>query len=300
MRIQKHKLPCCICGAYEPETLYRDELNDTAPAVEYNFTPDTRKTYAIAKCRQCGHIYTDPMPLLDDVYQDSEDEVYSQHREQREKCFRKLAHPLWREFPSGDLLDIGCATGILLDVMAERYRTFGVEPSAWSRTQCAPRHHVAASLDAFAGQTFDIITLLGVIEHIYTPQTLIADISRMLRPGGLFLVYTGDIDAWLPRLLRKKWWWYQGMHLHYFSKKNLSRLLGLHGLRTIRTLNMPLYFKVESLSKSLSRYETLHRLVHPILSLPVINNLMVPMPISGELLLVARKEASTPRTCSQG
>jgi len=42
------------------------------------------------------------------------------------------------------------------------------------------------------------------------------------------------VDAWLPRLLGKKWWWYPGMHVFYFSLNTSKAMLDKCGFKVIR------------------------------------------------------------------
>ena len=76
--------------------------------------------------------------------------------------------------------------------------------------------------------------LIGVIEHFEDPVRELRLIHRVLKPGGLFVIYTGDVDAWLPRLLGKKWWWYPGMHVFYFSLNTSKAMLDKCGFKVIR------------------------------------------------------------------
>jgi SAM-dependent methyltransferase len=289
MKIAKYQVNCCICGSQEYDPLYPDELGDASPAVEYDFTADTRKTFAIVSCRTCGHIYTNPMPVIDDTYEESHDEVYQSTSKQRTKCFEKIFDMIQKYHTSGNLLDIGCATGLLLDVASSKFNTYGVEPSTWSRGQCNKKHIMYSSLEEVDDVRFDVITMLGVIEHIPDPDALMSVVAKRLNPGGIFVVYTGDVEALLPRILKKRWWWYQGMHLHYFSRRTLGMLLKKHNMNIVQSGNMPLYFALSSLSTSLKRYPALHAMISPVLELPIVRDIHVPMPLNGEMLLVARR-----------
>jgi SAM-dependent methyltransferase len=138
--------------------------------------------------------------------------------------------------------------------------------------------------------------LFGVIEHLEDPGREIATIAQALKPGGLLVVYTGDRDAWLPRLLGKRWWWYQGMHLHYFSRHTLERLLCESGFAVVRQGTYVVYFQLFSLAKSISRYKT-GRLVVPLFRLPGLRNRMVGLKLPGEMILFARR-SSLDSNCS--
>ena len=109
-----------------------------------------------------------------------------------------------------------------------------------------------------------------------------------LKPGGLLVLYTGDVDSWLARLLGKRWWWFQGMHTFYFSKKTCISLLRSCGFDVVKTDRHSLYFELHSLGTSLRRY-SIGSVLYPIFSAPLIKNIMVRLSLSGEMLLYAVK-----------
>lgn len=229
------------------------------------------------------------MPFFRDVYEESDNSVYNKYHTQRVKTFTKIYDAVKSHGGAGRVLDIGCATGFLLDVFRSGFQTCGVEPSVWSRGKCSPVHDVRPSIGDFSGERFDVVTLLGVVEHLQHPEDMIAAISGMLRKGGLFLIYTGDVEALLPRFMGKKWWWYQGMHLHYFARRTMTKLLSVHGLDVVSHMNMPLYFSLESLGVSANRYDALKRIFSVLLSVPMLRDVTIPLPLSGEMLLFCRK-----------
>jgi SAM-dependent methyltransferase len=291
--IPKRQVPCNLCGSERFAILYPDELGDVAPSVDYNFSPQTRKTFQIVRCDSCGLIFTNPMPSLESVYEETRDETYLRSRAQRLRTAEHVVEQIRRFRPDGTLLDIGCATGILLDAASRHFAVEGIELSRWAREEAARRHKVydqplgALKLD----KQYDVVTLMGVIEHFEDPTREILAINRALRPGGLFVLYTGDADAWLPRLLGKKWWWYQGMHLFYFSRRTCSALLDKCGFDTHLVATHRTYFQLFSLAVSLRRY-WIGTALEPVMRLPGLRNVMIPLQLSGEMLMFAQKRSA--------
>lgn len=136
---------------------------------------------------------------------------------------------------------------------------------------------------------FDVATMWGVIEHLDHPRRELASVHDLLQPGGTLFLYTGDRSALIPRLLGKKWWWYQGMHIQYFSRSTLSRLLNDIGFSVVAVRRLPVYFSLASLGQSLNRYRVAAPIVWALNRLPN-EHLLVRITLSGEMLIVARRD----------
>jgi SAM-dependent methyltransferase len=288
LEINKRLIACNVCGGRDHVELYPDEVGNRSAPTDYGFSPETRKTYRIVRCRSCGLIFTNPMPSLIASYEGQVDETYLASQRQRYVTARRAVRKILRFKTGGRLLDVGCSTGIFLDEASKHFDVEGLELSRWAAARAAKKHMVhQVTLDKLdAGKPFDVVTLFGVIEHFEDPKAELANVRRLMRPGGLLVIYTGDVDAWLPRLLKKKWWWYQGMHFYYFSHDTLSRMLVDLGFEDVRYDIHTVDFELGSLAVSLNRY-SVGRLLNSILTLPGLRNISVPLRLSGEMLLFA-------------
>lgn len=89
----------------------------------------------------------------------------------------------------GRVLDIGCGIG---DLLAFRPNTVGVDINpklvAYCRTRDLDAHEMPIDQLPFDNATFDGAVLDNVLEHILEPQPLLAEVHRILRPGGTLLV----------------------------------------------------------------------------------------------------------------
>ena len=106
-----------------------------------------------------------------------------------------------RPFEGLRLLDIGCGGGLLCEPMARLGASVvGVDPSEKNiKTAMVHAQEQGLLVDyrvgtaedlAAAGEQFDIILNMEVIEHVNDPRAFAATCSRMLRPGGLMFVAT--------------------------------------------------------------------------------------------------------------
>ena len=282
---------CGACHSTSFHERFPDELGVNSPTLDYAFSPHTRKTFRIVECDNCGHQFCDPMPNLESGYEDTIDFTYLSTKEQRTKTAKSSLKILDTYLRSGSyLLDVGCNAGFFLDVASKRFDVEGIELSNWSADLASKNHQVhrqpLSSLHFTA--KYDAITLFGVIEHFSDPSLEIAAAFQALRPGGYIFIYTGDRNAILPRLLKKKWWWYQGMHLQYFSKSSLRQLIERTGFDYIHSSRFPLFFSLNSLSTSMNRYPLL-RPISKILASRLLNSIHIRISVSGEMMLIAKK-----------
>jgi SAM-dependent methyltransferase len=141
--------------------------------------------------------------------------------------------------PSGRLLDVGCAYGFFLQEAKPFFDLSGIEIA-----QDAAEHCRRSGLNVLTGQaeggilrelgTFDIITLLDVIEHLPSPRETVALLAQHLNPGGLLVVTTGDFGALSARLAGRRWrLMTPPQHLWFFSQESMRRMMTSLGLISI-------------------------------------------------------------------
>ena len=192
----------------------------------------------------CGLVRQNPQPRSADLvqaYQEVEDERYEEETSGRLETFSRALADIEQHEPSGRLLDVGCHTGIFLDVARRAgWATTGVEPSRWSAERARARGlQVFDGTLADAGlaeSSFDVITMWDVIEHLAEPVEELKRAHRLLRPGGLLAVSTMNVETWFPRLLGRRWPWYMQMHLYYFTPRTLNQMLKLAGYEPVEAV----------------------------------------------------------------
>lgn len=166
----------------------------------------------------------------------------------RRAIIRKLIHavPGVHSARQGrDLLDIGCGTGANLPMLA---REVGVKGSvtaldysplalqfAAHELNHLPEESKRITLlrgDAtrlpFADNSFDLVTMLDVLEHVEDDLAAVREISRVLRPGGAFVL---SVPAY------QKLWSAHDEALHHFRRyeyADLQSVLHQGGLQVRR------------------------------------------------------------------
>ena len=182
----------------------------------------------------------------------------------------------------GRVLDIGCAFGFFLDVASENgWETYGVEISEYAARHIGDRHNVSIgelSEAKFPDNSFDLITLWDVIEHVANPPELLAESHRILKEDGLLFVNLPNKDdlflkvkSTLYRLMGGRAIRLRGHfthHIYYFSPRTIERLLSQCGFRIVK-----MELRVEDLiingeeSISMSAKGALKRLCHIVMTM---------------------------------
>jgi SAM-dependent methyltransferase len=247
------------------------------------------------RCHVCSHAYCCPIPEhIGDNYRDVVDEEYLKHATSRKLAAEAVIAVIYRLVQSGRLLDVGCATGDLLEAARDRqYLAEGLELSEWSSQIAAGKGFIIykeylASLAERLPNHFDVITLMGVIEHFAEPAEEMNSICKLLKPNGIVVIWTGDVNSITSRALGRKWWYWQGQHIQYFTHASLKRLVGLCGLSHLKTNIYPFVATFETISNSLRRYRshrTLRQLIRPLFGLKQVWYIRLP----GEMLFIAKK-----------
>lgn len=136
----------------------------------------------------------------------------------------------------GRMLDVGCGNGRYLTTMrALGWQIQGVEFSPEGVRVCrmgnVPVHHGDLGSAQFPDDHFDLITARHVIEHVPEPRFFIAELARILKPGGLLVVETPNANALGRAWLSTNWFANEvPRHLFMHSPASLDWLAKHAGL----------------------------------------------------------------------
>ncbi len=179
--------------------------------------------------------------------------------------------------PGQTFLEIGCASGPVLASLCANTgaRGIGIDISAASVARQMTRRNNAA-YDAlcapaddlpFADASFDAVLSLDVLEHLARPETFMAEIARVLKPGGCALVKGNVSDIgltfdWLQSRLRPARWRASQTELGHFpenfrSKAEHAAVARAAGLRIVRMQGADVFWE------NIADYVILPRLYAP-------------------------------------
>lgn len=216
------------------------------------------EVFPVWHCMNCHLKFTQDVPDSTSIGKYYQSEAYVSHTETRKGLVNRLYHAVRSHTlqqkrtlvstgvtsSSPAILDYGCGTGAFLKVMKEGgWSVTGLEPDPLARQNALQLHGIEASspdrLSTIADDTFDVITLWHVLEHVHELQTTLDHLKRVLKPGGTLYIavpnhkssdalhYGGSWAAWdVPR------------HLYHFSPEALRSLMQRKGLTVTHTLPM--------------------------------------------------------------
>ncbi|HUI69473.1 MAG TPA: class I SAM-dependent methyltransferase, partial [Spirochaetia bacterium] len=137
---------------------------------------------------------------------------------------------------------IGCATGMLLESMQRKgWKGKGVdicrESAEYGRTHRGVDIFPGTLQEAgFPDASFSVIHFSHLIEHVPDPRGFLTDVLRILKPGGLAVITTPNVDGFQARLFKTGWRSAIADHLVLFSRRTLGRVLNESGFRTLTTV----------------------------------------------------------------
>jgi ubiquinone/menaquinone biosynthesis C-methylase UbiE len=248
---------CNLCGATDtrlrfPSTLPDDTLPHSPEAFRCTHS-GYGYHYTIVQCKSCGLVYTNPRldgEQILDSYVAVEDPLYLQERDGRVLTFERHLRPLEKQKPPpGRLLDVGAYTGVFVEIAARSgWDAWGLEPSHWAVSEARKQglQMIEGTLESvdLPEADYDVVTLWDVIEHVTDPFGEFRRAHRLLKPGGLLVVHTMDIDSLFARAMGGRWPWLMEMHIYFFSRRTLSAMLEKAGFRVIRVAPQGRYLRL--------------------------------------------------------
>lgn len=235
--VNRELRPCPVCGALPRRVLFTQEF----AAVEESTPVDG---YDVVVCDACGAGFADGIPdqrAFDRYYRDMSKYEYHQ-REGAESPFDAnrlalIADLMVPHLPGPDarILDVGCATGRLLHEL--RLRGFpnvrGLDPSP-ACASAARRlydievlNHSLADFGSASGQ-YDVVILVGVLEHLRDLDEAFDQLRRVVAPRGLVYAEVPDATTFAdwPNAPFQD---FSTEHINFFAPRSLTNLFERRG-----------------------------------------------------------------------
>jgi len=205
------------------------------------------------RCLNCGLVSLHPRPTAQELIKNYQKYLPIQAKEISEwemmmkPVFDKSADLIQSrtKVGRGRLLDIGCGYGFFLQEMKYRgWKVEGIEISKIGRQYARDKwdiHVYSQPLENVGLETdsFDVVTLFYVIEHVNDPLDLLKEVKRILKPDGLIFLrwpHSTPIVRILGPFSKKLDLYHTPYHLYDFSPRTMEKMLTFCGFREIETI----------------------------------------------------------------
>lgn len=230
------------------------QLKPYISCVDYTVS---RETFSILEDAETGLLVTSPRPEDDALGNYYESEAYISHTDAKtsitDKIYQTVKHfainkklDLVQSFETEgkNLLDVGCGTGDFLAICnKDGWTTLGVEPNSKARTIARNKSGstVLGSITEIQDQTFDVITLWHVLEHIPNLDKYTKMLRSLLKPNGILIIAVPNHKSYDARYYKEYWAAYDvPRHLWHFSQNAIVKLFEKINMCVVKI--RPMYF----------------------------------------------------------
>lgn len=226
----------------------------------------TSRTFQLRECASCGVVFLTPAPddrALASFYplgywwqtgrpserHSAHDRLLDAYRRLMTKSYARRIRRLMANSSTvpARLLDVGCGDGLLLATCEGLpLARLGADVSfaaVHAALERGGQGTIQSDLKAlpFRGESFGIVTLLHVLEHIAEPDRCLTEMRRLLAPGGWVLVQVPNATSWQRRLLGRRWAGFDvPRHLINYTERSLLAVLQRNGFRIARISHLSL------------------------------------------------------------
>jgi 2-polyprenyl-3-methyl-5-hydroxy-6-metoxy-1,4-benzoquinol methylase len=258
-----HYTACPACGSEEIK-----------PVLQVKDFTVSKEQFAVWQCSRCALRFTQDAPAPDAVGRYYLSPHYISHTDTRQGIINQLYHAI-RKFTlkkklqlvqkvsglqKGSLLDVGAGTGAFANSMQEAgWDVMGLEPDETARQNAANKYKLNFQLpDALyklEAQSFDVVTMWHVLEHVHDLHGYLQNCERILKPNGTLLIAVPNYTSLDAAIYQEYWAAYDvPRHLYHFSPQSMESLLKQHGFAITRYV--PMLFDSFYISMLSEQYKT--------------------------------------------
>lgn len=253
--------PACNATSIEPVLAVKDQTV-------------SQQVFDIWQCQACTLRFTQGIPGESAIGKYYQSETYISHTNTNKGLVNRLYH-IVRGFTlkskrklvqstsgrnTGQLLDVGAGVGVFAGFMQQSgWQVIGLEPDPATRQRAQELHQVSlhdtSRLFQLPAESYDVITLWHVLEHVHRLQEYLAQLKKLLKPGGVLLVAVPNYTSYDAAYYGEYWAAYDvPRHLYHFSPASMQMLLQQHGLN-VQSIQ-PMWFDSFYVSLLSEKYKT--------------------------------------------
>lgn len=217
--IKSEQNVCYLCGVNNSKII--------ASGSDFQYET-TQQDFNWNECTQCGHFFIDPLPTresLDLIYPKSIGN-YEQFEKSPGLAFKIKSFldvfdmsAYISKKQNARFLDVGCASGKLLDQVKNKFPNFtvvhGLEISNVAAEVAKSKGHevIISTIENtnLENNFYDTIVMQQVIEHVHDPKFVMEKLYNSMREGGTLIIETPCLHTWDHKFFYSGHW--EGYHI---------------------------------------------------------------------------------------
>lgn len=209
--------------------------------------------FEIKKCNKCGLVRTFGKQSVsyEEYHRDAD---YKLHERYFRNIFLKRFTTISDYKKSGKVLDIGAATGTMLQIFADHgWETVGIEPSGSEKE--IKKRGIKVIKTTFEKAKlpknyFDVVIINHTLEHVLDPLEVVKKIKSILKNGGIVYIDVPNFGSLSSQIMTKSWpLLLPDEHVHHFTAKSLKKLVEKAGLEVAWSDSWSGIYDVDSVFK---------------------------------------------------
>ena len=202
----------------------------------------TGEAFEIHECLKCGLLFTEPRPDASSIGKYYQSEEYYSHQENKSGFIPKIYESVkkvnlrhkrklaTKGLKVGTMLEIGCGVGDFLHEMEQKgWKCTGIEPS--EEAKAIAKNRVKANilnpgeLASLKDESFDLITMWHVLEHVDNLKEEVMHLQRLLKKGGRLVLALPNFKSADAEHYREYWAAYDvPRHLNHFCRESINNI----------------------------------------------------------------------------
>lgn len=234
--------PCPICK--------KTEIANSLSCKDYSLT---NEPFEVIQCSHCTLKYTASAPSIDQIAPYYNFPNYISHTDTKNGLINFLYHKIrsytldqktaWIQSLftgfKGKILEVGAGTGAFAHAMQQKgWEVTALEPDEASRQKALENYNLnllsSTTLFDLNENTYDVITLWHVLEHVHELEKYIQTFKKLLKNKGKLIIAVPNYTSFDAQFYKKYWAAYDvPRHLYHFSAESMNFLINSNGMKVV-------------------------------------------------------------------
>lgn len=235
------KIKCPICKSLDFLVIKKkvNLFSDIKKIKKFYYSSSDHKLIdQLVKCKTCKFIFLNPRinsKIILNSYKNTADKEFARYNSERCETFeinfkRVLKYIKIDNKKDFRILDIGTGGGAFLIALKKLgFKATGIEPSRWLVNQAKKKYKIDIIQGTIENykikKKYDLICFWDVFEHVIDLNLTLKICKNLLKKKGFLLFNLPDHGSLARKVLRSNWPFYLNVHLYYFEKQTIKKLL---------------------------------------------------------------------------